>query len=191
MLADQIRDAIYKVPQARVAPTRDAFVAYLRFLHGLMRSTETLLEMAAKQAKRGMLQDYFRWSLQEEQGHALWIEEDLASMDERIGPIDHACAWIAGAQYYYLHHVGPEPLLGYIAAMEMRPATMNDVRALEETHGKRAVRTIRHHAEADIRHGDRLAEVLNEQNEYRELILYNAVVTAQAFSYYCAERTWP
>lgn len=169
---------------------RGAYVAYLKFAHGIMRASGPLLALGYDKAE-GALREYYGGHLIEERDHADWLAEDLASLGEQPELVDHAAAAIAGAQYYYLHHVGPEPLLGYIAAMEMRPATMNDVRALEETHGKRAVRTIRHHAEADIRHGDRLAEVLNEQNEYRELILYNAVVSAQAFSYYCAERTWP
>jgi Iron-containing redox enzyme len=187
MLADQVYDAVSALPMPYLKG-RGAFVCYLRFCYGIMLATEHLLELAHKQSPKGMLKEYYSDAMSGERGHAQWIVEDLLAVDEPPPTMDHACAWIAGAQYYYLHHVGTEPLLGYIAALEMRPPTMETVRELEKLYGTRAVRTIRHHAEADIRHADRLREVLNEVTDHRDLILYNATMTARALSFYLSER---
>src|SRR5262249_4623346 len=130
---------------------RSAFIAFLKFAHGLMRASGPLLEIAAARSKDA-LHEYYSEHLAEERHHADWLEEDLATLGEYPPKIDHAVAATAGAQYYYLEHVGPHALLGYMAAMEFRPMPLAEVEMLEQTYGMPAMRTVRYHATHDPAH---------------------------------------
>lgn len=166
--------------------TREQFVAFLKFAHGLMRASGPLLELAIERST-GALRDYFREHLAEEQEHADWLAEDMKMLGESP-QIDHAAAATAGAQYYYLRHVGPHALLGYMAAMEFRPMPLAEVELLEKLYGAPAIRTLRHHATHDPEHAKKLASVIDAHPEFADLICYSAAVTTKMLAFYLNER---
>jgi len=167
--------------------SRPAFVTWLKFSHGIMLASEPLLEIAAMKSS-GALRDYYLESQLNEHDHARWLEEDLGALGELPYKIDHATAATAGAQYYYLQHIGPEPLLGYIAALEFRPMPIETIEALEAEHGKAALRCARHHAVEDVDHAKMLARVIDQYEEHARVIMYNALLTARMIGFYLTER---
>lgn len=179
-------DLINSVPLPKME-TRAQFVAFLKFAHGLMRASGPLLELAVERST-GALRDYYMAHLAEEKDHAAWLAEDMDLLGEAPVKLDHAVAATAGAQYYYLRHVGPQALLGYIAAMEFRPMPLADVETLEKVFGAPALRTVRHHATHDIEHAKELARVIDAHAEFADLICYNAFVTAKMLGFYLEER---
>lgn len=186
MLSDTVRNLIQSVPPAAL-DGHAAFVANLKFAHGIMRASAPLLELGAAKAS-GSLRDYYRSHLLEERDHADWLAEDMKSLGEEPQVIDHAAAATAGAQYYYLQHVGPHPLLGYIAALEFCPMSLEDVETLTLRYGKAATRTIRYHAMHDPEHAKDLACVIDQHEQFADLICYSAFVTSKMFAYYLNDR---
>lgn len=186
MSAAMVMEAIQLAPVPTFS-TRAQFIAGLKFLHGLMRASAPLLELAITKSS-GRLRDYYTKQLEEEREHADWLLEDLAGLGEAPPVMDHGAAATAGAQYYYLTHIGPHPLLGYIAALEFRPAPLEEVAALETALGKAALRTVRHHAEADPGHAEALKREIEAHPEFASAIVYNAHVTAKMVCFYLSER---
>ena len=186
MSAAQVLKLVSSVPMPHI-DGRDAFVAYLKFAHGIMRATSSLLALAAHQS-RNALHDFYVAKLEEEEDHADWLDEDIKLLGETPSRIDHGAAATAGAQYYYLHHVGPQALLGYMAALEFRPMPLEGVEALEKLYGAPALRTVRHHAVADIEHAKALAAMIDQHDEFAALITYNAFITAKMCAFYLADR---
>jgi len=184
--SEQLRALLYDVPMPRLEG-RDSFVTWLKFCHGVMRATEPLLEIAASKSN-GALREYYHSKQLDEHDHARWLAEDLASLGETPYKIDHATAATAGAQYYYLQHIGPEVFLGYIAALEFRPMPLAQVEELENLYGKDALRCVRHHAVEDIEHAETLARVIDQCEEHARVIIYNALLTARMIGFYLSER---
>lgn len=166
---------------------RAAFVAWLKFCHGLMRASVPLLQIAMAKSQDA-LRDYYREHLDEEREHVDWLAQDLAVLGEKPPKIDHAAAATAGAQYYYLEHVGPHALLGYLAANEFVPMPLADVDRLAQAFGEAALRTVRHHAREDIEHAKELARVIDLYEPYADVITYSAFVTRKMLAYYVGER---
>ena len=179
-------DLINSVPLPKME-TRAQFVAFLKFAHGLMRASGPLLELAVERSS-GALRDYYASHLAEEKDHATWLAEDMDLLGEAPAKLDHAVAATAGAQYYYLRHIGPQALLGYIAAMEFRPMPLADVETLEKVYGAPAIRTVRYHAEHDTEHAKELARVIDGHAEFADIICYNAFVTAKMLGFYLNDR---
>jgi hypothetical protein len=167
--------------------TRAQFVAFLKFAHGLMRASGPLLELAIERST-GALREYYAAHLAEEKDHAAWLAEDMDLLGEAPAKIDHAAAATAGAQYYYLQHVGPHALLGYMAALEFRPMPLANVEALEKVFGVLPLRTVRYHAEHDREHSKELASVIDEHAEFADLICYSAFATAKMLGFYLNDR---
>jgi hypothetical protein len=186
MSAANIMRALESVEMPKIT-SHGSFIAALKFMHGLMRASGSLLEIAIAKSK-GPLHEYYWNQLGEEAQHADWLAEDLKVLGETPIAIDHAAAATAGAQYYYLHHVGPHALLGYIAALEFRPMPLPVVEALEKVYGGRALRTVRHHAEADVEHAKTLARVIDQHEEFASIITYNAFVTAKMVAFHLNDR---
>ena len=183
-------DVIMGMVRAVEMPTLDghlAFVAYLKFAHGIMRASRRLMEVAIEKST-GALREYYSAHLVEERDHAEWMARDIALLGAQPDLVDHAAAATAGAQYYYLEHVGPHALLGYIAALEFRPVPLAQVDALEKLYGPQALRTLRHHATHDPDHAKELARVIDQHIEFAPLIIYNASVTAQMLAFYLTEK---
>ena len=104
MLATTVLDLVNTMPLPRFSG-HAAFVAYLKFAHGIMLGSVPLMKFAAERAS-GALREYYLAHASEEDDHARWMEEDLKTLGETPAKIDHAVAATTGAQYYYLQHVG-------------------------------------------------------------------------------------
>jgi hypothetical protein len=186
MLSSTIKSLLGTVPLP-VIENHAGFIAYLKFAHGIMLTSVPLLEFAATKAE-GELRDYYREHADEEREHARWMAEDIAKLGESLPRFDHAVASTAGSQYYYLQHVGPHALLGYMAAMEFRPMPMPQVEALEKIYGELPIRTLRHHAVNDVKHGAALARVIDQHEAHADVISYSAFCTAKMLQFYLNER---
>lgn len=153
---------------------RETYLRNMQFMHALMVASEPLVQEAIDHSS-GDLRDYFVEHIEEERGHAEWLAADIRSMGSK--PETHMiAAACAGAQYYLIRHVNPEALLGYMAVLECYPMPLEMVDALEQAHGKEAVRTLRYHAENDIEHRKALMAMI-EKSEHQQLIGDNAVQT--------------
>ena len=160
---------------------RESLTNNLLFIYGLIIASEPLLETAIQKTPYGELRSYYERHLEEEKGHATWLLFDLQSIDVDPPLVDWGAAQIAGMQYYLINHVSTQALLGYIAALECRPASMELVDELESIHGKQACRTLRYHAEHDLEHGKALLAFIDQlPNANLELIAKNAAWTAWA-----------
>ena len=184
--SESLHEMLRGVPMTAI-DSRPAFITWMKFSHGIMRASAPLLEIAAAKSD-GALRDYYLESLENERDHADWLAVDLETLGEMPYVIDHASAATAGAQYYYLQHVGPHALLGYIAALEFRPMPLEQIEALAKLYGEPALRTARHHAEVDIEHAKRLAGVIDLFEEQARIIVYSAALTARMIGFYLTER---
>lgn len=186
MLSSIVLQQIHSVEMPRI-DGRASFVAWLKFCHGIMRASVPLLQIATAKS-RDALRDYYRAHLDEESDHADWLAEDLATLGEMPPKIDHAAAATAGAQWYYLEHVGPQALLGYLAANEFVPMPLADVDKLAQAFGESALRTVRHHAREDVEHAKELAGVIDLHEPFADVITYSAFVTRKMLAHYVGER---
>lgn len=155
---------------------KQIFIGNLLFVHSLMLASESLLEEALKQDLPDNLRAYFTEHLAEERNHAIWLQADLKSLG--VEPkLDWTAAQIAGTQYYLIKHVDPKALLGYMAALECRPMSLEHVEYLESLYGQEAMRCMRYHAMHDQDHGKELLEFIDTFDD-QDLISRNAELTA-------------
>jgi len=148
----------------------DLRVRYPRYLvatHTVIRASVPLMQTAVAEARTRYPDDpataplcaYLDWHIPEETGHDEWVLEDL----ERIGipssialehPPTTAVTSLVGSQYYYIRHVHPAVLLGYIAVLEGYPPSEELARTAAARTGYpiEAFRTLRKHAHLDPHH---------------------------------------
>ncbi len=176
MLSTLVLERVGAIRQQAVCDfsMRATLIERLNLSHTLMVASERLLSEAAREAE-GALRNYYLNHLEEEKGHAQWLERDLGS----VSPVRRAQE-VAGCQYYLIKHVHPCCLLGYMAVLECFPAPLSFVQELERLHGKEICRTLRHHCENDPQHRVDLLDIIDKMN--RPEILDNAVQTAIALS---------
>lgn len=149
---------------------------FLGFWLQAMSASERLLDEAAIETDDPELKAYYKAHRLEEQDHAKWLLEDLEGKTLPIHPLAVA---IAGSQYYLIKHVHPAVLLGYMLALE-NPMSMADLEELEEKHGPKLLRTIRHHVLADVGHrADLLAMKEKQTAEVIAMINWNTAQTLQ------------
>lgn len=160
------------------------FVSNLRFLYHIIRASETLLRVASNVAE-GELQDYYKMHLAEEIGHDEWLFADLQSAGVPVFPIPPAAIELAGSQYFYLLHVNPAALLGYMLLLEGFPMPLSRVEELEALHGRELCRTLRHHAEHDVNHFAELSAVIDVQSDAQKAII-REVALFSAHRFACA-----
>jgi hypothetical protein len=91
-------------------------------------------------------------------------------------------AAMAGAQYYWIHHHHPICLLGYLAALEGKPAPAEQIRELAARSGlpPAAFRTWLEHAELDPDHArefDRFLDDLAPDEPTFQAIALSAMTT--------------
>lgn len=153
-------------------------------MYFLMVSSEDLLSLAYE--KSGY--EYFKNKLEEERGHSEWLSKDIESLEGSILGSDYDAAAIAGAQYYYIRHVSPLMLLGYMAVLECNPMPMAEIDRLESLYGK--LPTLRYHAEHDIKHGDEVIDEIYKitDNELLSKVLFNGHCTAKAIGFILKSR---
>lgn len=151
---------------------------YLCTMHGVLRATTDLLELAAERCARlaaghaadpvaAPLREYLTAHAAEERDHDGWLLEDLAAygadparaLSQAPSPL---VARMTGAQYYWIRHFHPVCLLGYMAVLEGNPpaAELADVVVARAGLPAGAVRTLRAHAELDPGHRTQLDALL-------------------------------
>jgi pyrroloquinoline quinone (PQQ) biosynthesis protein C len=149
---------------------RDYLVAY----HGILRATIPLLRTAQREAlgRDGSawrtLASYLETHIEEESGEDEWLLLDLEALGlDRSTVLDHVpspnVARLVGAQYYWVLHVDPVAVLGYLAALERDPPSVELIDDLSERtgHDRAAFRTLIAHAERDPEHAEELDDLLD------------------------------
>ncbi|MEW1908745.1 iron-containing redox enzyme family protein [Kitasatospora sp. NPDC085895] len=140
------------------------YTAYLRAMHAVVRASVPLMELAARRCAAagpgdrvaGPLGAYLERHVEEERGHDDWLLEDLAAAGAApdAGPPPVAAARLVGPQYYWIEHVHPVALLGYMTVLEGHaPAPWLAGRLAARTGLPRAAfRTVHDHAVLDAGH---------------------------------------
>jgi len=162
---------------------RGVLLNNLLFVWHLMRASEHLLEVAAEKSE-GRDKEYFLEHLEEERNHHEWLTADLkhAGIDPYESFIPVEAVNIVGAQYYFIFHINPHALFGYMAYTECFPTPMEVIEELEHIHGKELLKTIRYHATHDVDHGREMLEMIDSLPEAsRSIIFQNAVQTAHNY----------
>lgn len=183
--ADRLRGALALVFGATYGPgdrflahprIREVYPQYLFMIHCVIRASVPLMEAARERARSladadpvaAGLAEYLDEHVDEERDHDAWLLDDLAAIgvdpDEVLRrPPSPTVAAAVGAQYYWVLHVHPVALLGWIGLLEgypPAPATI-DALAARTGYGPDAFRTLRAHAELDQSHGRELFDALD------------------------------
>jgi pyrroloquinoline quinone (PQQ) biosynthesis protein C len=149
---------------------RDYLIAY----HGILRATIPLLQTARREAlardgpASRTLASYLETHIEEEAGEDEWLLQDLEVLGmDRSKVLEHVpsplVARLVGAQYYWVLHVDPITVLGYLAALERDPPSLELVDDLVHRTGydRAAFRTLIAHAERDPGHAEELDDLLD------------------------------
>ena len=155
---------------------REIYPEFLFRNHSVIRSSVPLMKAAAEESEKllgrepiaeGML-TYFRHHIPEETGHDEWVLDDLellgfkrAEVLKRIPP--PSAAALAGAQYYWIRHVHPVALLGFIAVLEGTPPNVEFFEATADRIGvpRKAFSNLLLHGKLDPTHRDDLDRTLD------------------------------
>jgi hypothetical protein len=171
---------------------------YLIACHGILRATIPLLQTAQREAlarrdvaSRELVQ-YLEKHIEEEAGEDEWALQDLEVLGvdrskvlSRV-PSPHVAA-LVGAQYYWVLHVHPVSILGYLAGLERRPPSREfiDELILRTGHPAAAFRTLIAHGERDPDHAVELDELLDRidlTSEQWLLVSLSAMNTVHLFA---------
>lgn len=137
-------------------------ISNLVFLYHTIVASEKLLELTAEHST-GELRDYFTRHLEEERGHAQWLAEDLRTVgiDVKKTRIPVEAVQMVGSIYYFILHVDPVALLGYMRVLEGSPIAMDELERLEKLYSRELLRTLRYHVEHDPKHFQELESIIN------------------------------
>lgn len=155
---------------------RDIYPEFLFQNHSVIRCSVPLMKAAAERCEKmldsdpvaeGMLA-YLRKHIPEETGHDEWVLDDLETLGYKREEVlkripSPSAAALAGAQYYWIRHVHPVALLGFIAVLEGTPP---DVEFFEQTADRigvprRAFSNLLLHGKLDPQHRDDLDHALD------------------------------
>jgi hypothetical protein len=155
---------------------REVYPQFLFLNHAVIRTSVPLMQAAATACEKildsdpvaeGMLA-YFRKHIPEETGHDEWVLDDLETLGYRRAEVlkripPPSAAALAGAQYYWIRHVHPVAMLGFIAVLEGTPP---DVTFFENTADRiglprRAFSNLLLHGKLDPQHRDDLDNTLD------------------------------
>jgi hypothetical protein len=188
----------------------DRYPEYLRTMHGVIRASVPLMELAARRcadrnpgdAVTAPLRRYFERHIVEERDHDAWLLADLRALgadpDRPVKELPPASvARLVGPQYYWIEHGHPLALLGYIAVLESNaPAHhLADWIASAGDIPVAALRTVRKHAELDGGHTDAIYDLLDTlpltEADVATLAI-SGLVTAEALMdvFACIVRAW-
>lgn len=147
---------------------------YLVACHGILRATIPLLETARREAlarddaASRTLASYLEKHIEEEAGEDEWLLQDLQVLGvDRSSVLAHVpsanVARLVGAQYYWVLHVHPVAVLGYLAGLERDPPSLEVIDDLVERtgHDRAAFGTLIAHAERDPDHAEELDDLLD------------------------------
>jgi hypothetical protein len=176
----------------------ELYRGYLIAYHGILRATIPLLETARREAlvrdgaAERTLASYLEKHIEEETGEDEWVLQDLEVLEvEPSTVLAHVpspnVARLVGAQYYWVLHVDPVAVLGYLAALERDPPSPEFIEELIQRtgHDRAAFRALIAHAERDPEHADELDELLDhiELTEAQwELVSLSALSTVHALA---------
>jgi len=168
---DDVAEKLWNHPQLR-----EIYPEFLFRNHSVIRSSVPLMKAAAEACEKTRTRDplspgmlsYFEKHIPEETGHDDWVLDDLELLGFRREDIlqrlpSPSAAALAGAQYYWIRHVHPVALLGFIAVLEGTPP---DVKFFEETADRinvprRAFSNLLLHGKLDPQHRDDLDRTLD------------------------------
>jgi hypothetical protein len=174
---------------------RTLYPRYLVALHTMVRASVPLMQEALEVTNSKYLDTpcgvrlaaYLTNHIPEESGHDEWLLEDLAQLGYPSSVAtthfpSPAVAAMVGAQYYYVRHVHPCVLLGYISVLEGYPPSAAMAERGSELTGypKIAFRTIRKHANLDPHHKLDLETAIDEMqldDKQLSMISANALLT--------------
>jgi Iron-containing redox enzyme len=155
---------------------REIYPEFLFRNHSVIRSSVPLMQAAAAACEKRLDSDplaegmlaYFKKHIPEETGHDDWVLDDLETLGfnrrdvlKRIPP--PSAAALAGAQYYWIRHVNPVALLGFIAVLEGTPPDVEFFENLADRIGlpRRAFSNLLLHGRLDPQHRDDLDHTLD------------------------------
>ena len=154
----------------------DVFSELLFCLHCSVRASIPLIQSALDSSSTlsdtcpvaAALVSYYEQHIQEEMHHDEWLLDDMESLgmrrDEVLARVPPAeVASMVGSQYYWIKHVHPVALMGYLAVIEGRP---NNVESLDEIVANTAVprdalRSFYKHAWLDVHHSAEIWQLLD------------------------------
>jgi hypothetical protein len=154
----------------------ERYPRYLRAMHGVIRASVPLMELAARRCAElgdddpvaGPLGRYLTVHIAEEAEHDEWLLADLALLGQDPDGVRDALpppevARLVGPQYYWIEHHHPVTLLGYIAVLEGNaPAGwLADWIVAETGVPGAAVRTVDAHANLDTAHADEVFTLID------------------------------
>lgn len=128
---------------------------------------------------------YLEQHIEEERGHDQWYIRDLGHLGmsreevlSRIQPGNSAA--MIGSQYYWVRHQHPIAFMGYLAAIETYPPTVDYVEKLIKDSGLPAegFETLMMHAKIDIAHKEDIINLLNTLPLTKE---HKAMIEMSAF----------
>jgi Iron-containing redox enzyme len=150
---------------------------YLAALHGVARGAVPLMMRALERCERlaasgdpvaAGLAPFLSRHIPEEQGHDLWLLEDIVALGgdaERVRrlPPSAAIAAMNGAQLWWIEHAHPVALLGHAEVLECSPPEPAMLDEFERRTGvaTAAMRFFRRHAVIDVRHRDEIHQTLD------------------------------
>jgi hypothetical protein len=176
---------------------RGTYMEWMRVMHASIRATIPMMLTATEEClnrrddpvAEGFAQ-YLAKHIREEYGHDAWVAEDYAASGG--DPADLAdlavggpVAALVGSQYYWMRHVHPIALLGYMTVIEGYPPSPGLIDHLRERTGlpTEAFRAIERHSVLDLRHRAdlyRQLDTLPLQPWHETLIGISALHTAHA-----------
>ena len=152
------------------------FRRYLINTHAIIKATVPLFETARDRARvlaaedpvAAAVAEYVEQHIVEELHHDEWLLDDLEAIGERREDVMKAIpppsvAALVGSQYYWVLHVHPVAILGYLAFVEGYPPTTELIDLLIQRTGypPDAFRTYALHGELDEGHRDDIDRVID------------------------------
>jgi len=155
------------------------FKEFLIVLQSIMRASVPLMKTAEAECNQRMrdedpdlnilLGKYYHEHSIEEEDHDEWLLDDLNSLgisrEQVLSEKPRAIvAELVGSQYYWIHHLHPVTLLGYIMVFEGYPLNQGDLdRIIKKTgFSEKAFRTLSEHSSLDAHHLEELDRTLDE-----------------------------
>lgn len=175
---------------------REIYPEFLIMTHTIIRASVPLMENGLSVARElpndpvaRLLAAYLEHHIVEEQGHDEWILDDLEFIGfPRDGVLcrvpSPTVAALVGSQYYWMKHVHPVGLLGYITMFECYPPIREDIYQVKAAtgYGLEAFRTMLLHADLDTGHGKDLEDLLNSlplTEQQRTLVGVSAISSVE------------
>jgi Iron-containing redox enzyme len=191
----EVSDRFWQHPQLK-----QLFPEFLFLMHSIIRSSVSLLNVAAQSAESQVESDpmcrdvaaYYRTHALEEMHHDEWLLDDLAAVGIERSEVQSripstAVASLVGAQYYWALHVHPVALFGYLAVLEGNPSSLQQLHEIRTNHGlpEQGFRTMVKHARLDPHHRDEMfaqIDALPLTKSHSELVALSAFHTIEHVS---------